>query len=164
MTTPGNPPGLISGPISGPVPRQYAPGQPHTGTGSEETAATWKAHPGTDYFVNRVTGTIQREGGLGGLLSRGNPAWSGPYDWDQAKAFAAGSTGSGAIHGTAGGALGVVTSVGQFLGKLGEAHTWVRIGEFAVGLSLFIVGLAAVAGHTKAGQAARKVATKAALV
>jgi hypothetical protein len=144
--------------------KTFAPGQPRTGTGSEESAETWKAHPGTDYFVNKVTGTIQREGGLGGFLARGNPAWSGPYDWDQAKAYAAGSTGSGAIHGTAGGPLGVVTSVGQFLGKLGEAHTWVRIGEFVVGLALFIVGLSAVAGHTRAGQAATKLASKAALI
>jgi hypothetical protein len=144
--------------------KTYAPGQPHTGPGSEETPATWKAHPGTDYFVNRVTGTIQREGGLGGLLSRGNPAWAGPFDWDQAKSFASGSTGSGAIHGTAGGALGAVTSVAQFVGRLGEAHTWVRIGEFVIGLALFIVGLSAVAGHTRAGQAATKIAGKAALL
>lgn len=144
--------------------KTFAPGQPHSGPGSEEDAATWKAHPGTDYFVNKLTGTIQREGGLGGILSRGNPAWAGPFDWDQAKAFAAGSTGSGAIHGTAGGPLGVVTSVGQFLGKLGEASTWKRIAEFVLGLGLVIVGLSAVAGHTRVGQAATKVASKAALI
>lgn len=142
--------------------KTYAPGQPHTGPGSEETASTWTAHPGADYFVNKADGEIQRSGGVGGFLYDHDPAWSGPYDWDKAKAYASGNTGSGVLHGTAGPA--VLTTTAQFLGKLGESHTWVRIGEFVIGLALFVVGLAAVAGHTKAGQAATKVATKAALI
>lgn len=146
------------------MPKTFAPGQPHTGVGSEESAATWVAHPGTDYFVNDVTGEIQREGGAGGFLFGHSPGWSGPFDWDQAKAHAAGSTVSGVKHGTATGALGVVTTVGQFLGKLGEANTWKRIAEFVIGLGLFIVGLSAVAGHTRIGQTATKIAGKAALI
>lgn len=142
--------------------KTFAPGQPHTGLGSEETAATWIAHPGTDYYVNSTTGEIQRAGGFFGEGFKLDPAWQGPFDWDQAKAKASGGTFSGVIHGTAG--PPVITTTAQFLGKLGEAHTWVRIGEFVIGLALFIVGLAAVAGHTKVGQAATKVATKAALL
>jgi hypothetical protein len=68
------------------------------------------------------------------------------------------------LNAVTGGASGAITSTAQFLGKLGEAHTWVRIGEFVIGLALFIVGLAAAAGHTKAGKTAAKIGAKAALI
>jgi hypothetical protein len=60
--------------------------------------------------------------------------------------------------------LAGVAAIGDFFQRLTQAHTWVRIGEVVLGLALFVVGLAAVAGHTKAGKTATKIAAKAALI
>jgi hypothetical protein len=117
--------------------KTFAPGQPHTGTGSEESAATWIAHPGTDYYVSDINGTIQR-GHVAALFGAG--AAGGPFDWDQAKAYAAHSSGSGVLHGTA----GPVSGVNDFLTRLTEKSTWIRVGEVVLGLILIAVGLARI--------------------
>lgn len=54
--------------------------------------------------------------------------------------------GGEAITGAAGGASGVVgdaKNVGDFLTRLSDKNTWIRIGEFAVGAILIYVGLKA---------------------
>ncbi|HLK00466.1 MAG TPA: hypothetical protein VKU39_11235 [Streptosporangiaceae bacterium] len=112
-------------------------------------------HPGNDYYVNDLTGTIQRASGFTGWLYRNDPAWSGPYDWCQAKDHAGSATVSGAIH-----SPGKVAS--HLLGGLAG---WVlRIAEIVLGTGLIIVAVAKLASGTSAGRAAMKAGKAAAIL
>lgn len=60
--------------------------------------------------------------------------------------------------------LDFLRNIAGFFDRLGQASTWLRIGEFLLGAALVIVGTAKLASGTAAGRAATRIATKAALL
>ena len=134
---------------------------------------TPSSHPGNDYYVFPLTGTIQRQSNP--LLANALKAsgWMGPYSFVTAKAQVAGlKAGIGAA--TPGGLptvgpggninpanavsnLGGINAIGDFFNRLTEPNTWVRVGEVAAGILLVYLGLSA----TMRGTEAQKQFTKA---
>lgn len=57
-----------------------------------------------------------------------------------------------------------LSTIGQFFSRLGEANTWLRIGEFLLGAALIVVGTAHLMTNTPMGRAAAGVAKKAAIL
>jgi hypothetical protein len=125
------------------------------------------AHPGSDYYVNILTHSIQQQSNplLGrALLAAG---YIGPYDWQTANAVnvglrhEAGVTPSGTnalntLQGAKAGAsnpLAGVAAIGDFFNRLTEGNTWLRVGEVAAGLLLLYLGLSAAFRGTAAGNA-----------
>ena len=128
-------------------------------------------HPGNNYYVQPLTGTIQRQSNPLLAASLRATGWMGPYNWTTAKAQVAGlKAGIGAA--TPGGLptvgpggnilnpvtdLGGINAIGDFFNRLTEPNTWVRVGEVAAGLLLVYIGLSAVTRGTAAGDAASSV-------
>jgi hypothetical protein len=124
-------------------------------------------HPGNDYYVMPLTGTIQRQGNPLLAASLRATGWMGPYNWATAKAQVAGlKAGIGAA--TPGGLptvgpggnilnpvtdLGGISAIGDFFNRLTEPNTWVRVGEVVAGLLLVYIGLNATMRDTAAGKA-----------
>lgn len=67
------------------------------------------------------------------------------------------------LTGSATGLAGLA-SIGDFFGRLTEGATWIRVLELVLGVGLVIVGMAHAAAGTPAGRAAKRVATRAALL
>ena len=132
-------------------------------------------HPGNDYYVNPISGTIQRQSNpllAGGLSASG---WLGPYNWATAKAQVAGlKAGIGAAtvpgmpvvgpgQGLTGGLgtgisnLGGINAIGDFFNRLTQPNTWIRVGEVAAGLLLLYLGLSATMRGTEAQRQFTKV-------
>lgn len=59
--------------------------------------------------------------------------------------------------------LDFLRNIAVFFDKLGQANTWLRIGEFLLGAGLVIAGIAKLASGTAAGKAAGKALKAAAL-
>lgn len=57
-----------------------------------------------------------------------------------------------------------LSTIGQFFSQLGQANTWLRIGEFLLGAALIVVGTAHLMSDTPMGRAAKSVAAKAAIL
>jgi hypothetical protein len=125
-------------------------------------------HPGSDYYVNSITHTIQRQSNplLAAALTASG--WSGPYPWTQAKMVASspslpgipllpGSGGTGQGLNTGGGIstpnIGGLAAVGDFFNRLTQANTWLRVGEVVAGLLLVYIGLNATMRNTAVGNA-----------
>lgn len=124
-----------------------------TGHGGGPTKSN--THPGNDYYVNVLTGSIQRVSNpLLGASLKLTPGWEGPYDWPTAKAMVGdaktGFSNLGASEVGPGGGLGLVKNdlggiqaIGDFFNRLTQANTWLRVGEFAAGALLVYLGLSA---------------------
>ena len=111
------------------------------------------SHPGNDYYVNDLTGTIQRQGNA--LLAKALLAsgWTGPYTWAEAKGLAAGLAATGATNPSGAGATPTPTSISgaagtsgltAFLARLSQASTWLRVAEVLLGVVLLAVGIARI--------------------
>ena len=120
--------------------------------------------PGGPWFVNTLTGTIQRQSNP--VLAEGlvtSQMWTGFATQAEAKAFASkGPAGTVKAHAPA--PLKGLAAVGDFAQRLTQASTWKRIGEVLIGAALLIVGIAKLAAGTTAGKAAVNLGTKAALL
>lgn len=92
--------------------------------------------------------------------------WKGPYA-TEAEALAAqaprqqspnpANDAVNAAENATGGPLGALASIGAFLAKLGQASTWLRVAEVALGLVLVAVGVAKIVpSFTPAQVIARK--------
>lgn len=57
-----------------------------------------------------------------------------------------------------------LSTIGDFFSRLGQANTWLRIGEFLLGGALIVVGVAHMASETPMGRAAAGLAKKAAIL
>jgi hypothetical protein len=57
-----------------------------------------------------------------------------------------------------------LSTIGQFFSRLGQANTWLRIGEFLLGAALVVVGTAHLMSGTPVGRAAAGVVKKAAIL
>lgn len=57
-----------------------------------------------------------------------------------------------------------LSTIGQFFSRLGQANTWLRIGEFLLGSALIVVGAAHLMSNTPMGRAAAGVVKKAAIL
>jgi hypothetical protein len=126
---------------------------------------TTPTHPGNDYYVFPLTGTIQRQSNP--LLANALKAsgWMGPYNWATAQAQVTGlKAGIGAA--TPGGLptvgpggninpanafsnLGGINAIGDFFNRLTEPNTWVRVGEVVAGILLVYLGLSATLRGTE---------------
>lgn len=131
-------------------------------------------HPGNDYYIQPLTGTIQRQSNPLLAASLRATGWMGPYNWTTAKAQVAGlKAGIGAA--TPGGLptvgpggnianpfsnLGGINAIGDFFNRLTQPNTWVRVGEVVAGILLVYLGLSATmrgtevqrqAGNVKSG-------------
>jgi len=60
--------------------------------------------------------------------------------------------------------LDFLRNIAAFFDKLGQASTWLRIGEFIIGAGLIIVGLARLASGTAVGKAAVRAGKAAAIL
>ena len=142
-----------------------------------------QAHPGSDYYVNGITNTIQRQANPLLAASLKATGWLGPYTWTQAKAVAnaggvtvpvPGMPGSENVTVPTGSQLskaipnlGGVAAIGDFFNRLTQPNTWIRVGEVLAGLVLILVGLNALTKDTAVGrglQSAKRTAFKAAAV
>ena len=106
------------------------------------------SHPGNDYYVNDLTGTIQRQGNpllAQALLASG---WTGPYTWAEAKGLAAGLAATGANNPSGAGATPTPKSISGatsgITGWLSQPNLWIRVGEILLGLVLVAVGVAKI--------------------
>jgi hypothetical protein len=96
--------------------------------------------PGGPWFADALTGTIQRQSNpvlAEGLATAG---WLGFATQAEAKAFIARSPAT-AVKKPIGAAVGAAESVGDFLAKLSQPNTWLRVLKVVVGLAMVIVGL-----------------------
>jgi hypothetical protein len=125
---------------------------------------TTPGHPGNDYYVQPLTGTIQRQSNPLLAASLRATGWMGPYNWATAKAQVAGlKAGIGAA--TPGGLptvgpggniaspfsnLGGINAIGDFFNRLTQPNTWIRVGEVVAGLLLVYLGLSATMRGTEA--------------
>lgn len=57
-----------------------------------------------------------------------------------------------------------LSTIGQFFSRLGQANTWLRIGEFLLGSALIVVGAAHLMTNTPIGRAAAGAVKKAAIL
>lgn len=128
-------------------------------------------HPGNDYYVQPLTGTIQRQSNPLLAASLRATGWMGPYNWATAKAQVAGlKAGIGAA--TPGGLptvgpggnianpfsnLGGINAIGDFFNRLTQPNTWVRVGEVGAGILLIYLGLSATMRNTEVAKQARQV-------
>ncbi|HEX4661902.1 MAG TPA: hypothetical protein VH307_31285 [Streptosporangiaceae bacterium] len=101
-------------------------------------------HPGGNYYVNLITGEIQRANGWQSIVLKVN-GWTGPYDWCGAKAFAGSHTGSAVLHSpgkiAAAAASAVTGGLSGFLGALGSRNLWLRVLKIIAGMALVITGI-----------------------
>lgn len=117
--------------------------------------ATADAHPGDDYYVQPSTGAIQRQST--GYLADALRAlgYQGPYTWAQAQTVLelgkkVAGTGAAPISSTAGEAAtgqtgslpNPLAAVTDFLHRLTDSNTWLRVAEGILGLLLIAVGVA----------------------
>jgi hypothetical protein len=125
----------ISGPVSTPA-KAAASGS--GGGGS---------HPGSDYYVNIASGTIQRQSdpvAAAALIASG---WAGPFTWAQAKNYAGSQTGSAVASQTAGvisqatGLFAIGHWLGDIVTSLTNVAMWRSLGWLGLGVLLIVVGL-----------------------
>lgn len=127
------------------------------------TGAKSNLHPGNDYYVDTVTGTIQRQSNRLFPVPLLAPIWAGPFDWPTAKAMAnnmtkrvntilpgLGTPVEGALSAKITNPLGGIAAVGDFFNRLTQPNTWLRVGEFAAGGLLIYLGLSATLKGTEA--------------
>jgi hypothetical protein len=97
--------------------------------------------PGGPWFADALTGTIQRQSDpvLAEALAESGQ-FVGFATQAEAKAFLAQSI-PAQVKKPIGAAVGAAESVGDFLGKLGERNTWLRVLKVVIGVVLVIVGL-----------------------
>lgn len=114
-------------------------------------AGTAADHPGNDYYANVVTGTIQRQSNPALAKAMLLAGFTGPYTWAQAQAAVAGAKAASSALGIPGpgegqalSKLNPVSGVSDFLARLGQANTWVRVAEVALGVILIAVGVAKI--------------------
>ena len=116
--------------------------------------------PGGPWFVF-PTGTIQRQSNPIAAEALTKVGWIGFPTQADAKAYA------DALHGLGKTVTGAVTSTTDFLSRLTDPNTWIRIAEVVLGLVLIAVGVAkltnAVPIATKVAGGAAKVGKVAAL-
>lgn len=114
-------------------------------------------HPGHDYYVDTLNGSIQRGYMAATIHFLGHPM-AGPFDWAHAVQIANQSTLNKAIQ-PAKAAAGSIADVGDFFHRLTEKSTWTRVGEVGVGGLLLYAGIRALTHGTStnvAGKAAAK--------
>ena len=114
-------------------------------------------HPGNNYWVNLLTGSIQRQSNplvTAGLIAAG---YDGPFTWTQAKAYASKGIAGRAKQDLPPNPLGGINAVGDFFHRMTEPQTWVRVGEVAVGGILLFAGIRALA-HGSGGVPGRAAA------
>lgn len=112
------------------------------------------AHPGNDYYVNLITGSIQRQSNPIAAQALQVAGYAGPFDWATAQDVAKNHSGilaasPAASAGTNTGAIGQVqqavggsAGIADFLSRLTQKNTWVRVAEVAIGIILIAVGVA----------------------
>lgn len=97
--------------------------------------------PGGPWFADALTGTIQRQSNpvlAEGLAQSGQ--FVGFATQAEAQAFLAQSIPT-AVKKPVAAVVGAAGTVGDFLGKLGQANTWLRVLKVVIGVVLVIVGL-----------------------
>lgn len=123
-------------------------------------------HPGSDYYVNLVTGSVQRQSNATLALYLQLAGYAGPFTWAVAQDVARNHSGilSSTPSATAGmntsaigqgqQAIGGSAGVADFLSRLTQANTWLRIAEVVAGGILVIVAVNAALKSSPTANAA----------
>jgi len=120
----------------------------------------------TEWFYNDVSGSVISEPAVVGFSQGHFPGWHGPFASKQAaldfytanKAAHPGWKAPTGLDGAVGntvtsGAAAAAGGVADFLTRLVNPHTWLRVGEFVVGAIFLVIGLNALL-HNPAGKVA----------
>lgn len=128
-------------------------GLPTTSVIGEVTNAITKSLVEASAYPNSVVFFTSHQAALNYVNSHGghSPNIPGIYNSQNNQNTATG-VGQNALN-TAGSAVYGIADVGQFFNKLQDPHTWVRVGEFAVGGLVFYAGLKALLSGTPIGNA-----------
>jgi hypothetical protein len=103
-------------------------------------------HPGSDYYVDTINGSIQRGYMAAQIRFAGHPIL-GPFDWAHATQNANRSwlgKGEGAAKGAASElkkAASWTQAVGRVFASLGDWHLWASLGWIVLGVALMLIGL-----------------------
>jgi hypothetical protein len=117
-----------------------------------------------NYYINTVEGTIQQQCNSVLAAALKDAGFDGPYDSiaDAKAAVTPDTDAASQAVDTLASSLGPLVTIGNFFGTLTQGATWIRFIEIALGVTVVLVALNALAGDP-AGQAA-SVAAKAAVV
>lgn len=121
-------------------------------------------HPGNDYYVDTLNGSIQRGYMAAQFRFVGHPI-AGPFNWAQAVKVANASNLNKDVikpaKDTAKAVTGGIVDVGDFFHRLTEPQTWTRVGEVIFGGILVYAGVRALShGSAVTGSGARSSATR----
>ena len=115
-------------------------------------------HPGHDYYVDTLNGSIQRGYMAATIRFIGHPM-AGPFDWARAVQVANQSSLNKDVIKPAKALGGGIADVGDFFHRLTEPQTWTRVAEVGVGGILLFAGIKALT-HGAGSDVAVKSATK----
>lgn len=117
-------------------------------------------HPGSDYFVQPTTGTIQQQDNPLFAASLHLLGFQGPMTWEQAQgvlelARKVDQSGAAPVTTQAGAAatgkvpnpLKGLAAIGDFFARLSNGNTWLRVAEVAAGVILLAVSLNKLLGN-----------------
>ena len=96
---------------------------------------TTNSHPGNDYYVNALTGAIQRQSNPAAALLLHTAGYLGPYSWADAKGISAGIKATGATHPSGAGPIPsnqVLADSANPLSGLFQANIWIRVAEVGI--------------------------------
>lgn len=119
--------------------------------------------PGGPWFVNPVTGTIQRQSNPALAIGLVTAGWIGFATQADAKNYASNNPigqAKGAVGSAVSGATSGISAVGDFFNKLSEANTWLRVAEALLGVVLIAVALGKLTGLESSVKNAANTAVK----
>jgi hypothetical protein len=109
-------------------------------------------HPGNDYYVYTLTGSIQRQSNPILATALKAAGWAGPYTWNQAQqVLASGQTAKQAVTGAAND-----TGISGLINFIKQGSIWERAGEVLVGVVILYIGLKAMATPQSAPNIAKQ--------
>lgn len=123
-----------------------APPRPGGGPPAPGGQGQDNAHPGNDYFVFPLTGSIQRQADPVAQFALKNSGWQGPFTYAEAKAF--GDKSQKNLHkdvpglpNPLAGLSGVIGAIDTFFRALADPYMWRSLAWIVGGALLIIAGV-----------------------
>lgn len=98
------------------------------------------AHPGDDYYVLPLTGTIQRQSNGEAAMALKLDGWEGPFTWAEAKAHLAHHSPASLIPGLSG-IDEIAAVIKAAFTAVTDWHFWASLGWIIAGAVLAVMGL-----------------------